>query len=154
MIALRPATEDDRERLLALLADERIAASLSTAAPTALEDALDTGHALVIDADGSPAGVVCWSSNNRRSRIAGIHTVAVDPAFQGRGIAVAALRELVRHLLENHDFHRVEAEAYGFNTAARRAFVAAGFTEEGIRRRAYDRHGEWQDGVHLGLVAG
>jgi len=27
-----------------------------------------------------------------------------------------------------------------------------GFAREGVRRKAYDRHGEWVDGVLYGLV--
>jgi RimJ/RimL family protein N-acetyltransferase len=150
---LRPATADDRERLLALVRDERVAAALSTVAGAALDDAIAAGEALVIADGDAVAGVLCWSVTNRRSRIARIHTVAVDPALQGRGLAVSALRAAVRTLVDEHDVHRVEAECYGFNTAARRAFAAAGFAEEGVRRSAYDRHGAWQDGIHLGLVA-
>jgi hypothetical protein len=37
--------------------------------------------------------------------------------------------------------HRLEAETYGFNTAAIRAFTRAGFVHEGTRRAAYDRNG-------------
>ena len=37
--------------------------------------------------------------------------------------------------------HRVEGEVHGFNEPALRTFDAAGFTREGARRQAYDRHG-------------
>lgn len=154
-MTLRPATADDGAWLLALVREPAVAASLSRLAPEDLRAALDDPQAavLVIEVAGERAGVACWSAQNRRSRIARIHTLAVHPDHQGRGLAVAALRELARALLDEEGFHRVEAETYGFNTAARRAFVAAGFTEEGVRRRAYDRHGDWQDGIHLGLLA-
>jgi len=89
----------------------------------------------------------------RRSRIARVSGLAVDPAAAGRGVARRVIAELVRHLLEDRGFHRLEAETYGFNAAARRVFERAGFVVEGVRRRAYDRHGGWQDGVMLGLVA-
>jgi RimJ/RimL family protein N-acetyltransferase len=36
---------------------------------------------------------------------------------------------------------------------ALRSFDAAGFTRDGVRRRAYDRHGAWQDGIQFGLLA-
>jgi len=67
--------------------------------------------------------------------------------------ATFALREVVRHLLDERGFHRIEARTYGFNQSAHHAFQAAGFVQEGIRRLAYDRHGAWQDGVIFGLVA-
>lgn len=156
-VRLRPAGPDDRAWLLALAREPSIAHALSTLAPAVLAEALDAqpgdGEVLVVEDGGERAGVVCWRARNRRSRIAGVHTVAVEPQRQGRGLAVAALRELARALVHEHGFHRIEAETYGFNVAARRAFAAAGFTEEGVRRRAYDRHGAWQDAVHFGLVA-
>ena len=156
MTGLRPASDADREWLLALVRSEPVAASLSVLAAEDLEEAFgrDDGEVLVVeDEHGERAGVVCWSSHSRRSRIAGVHTLAIDPAQQGRGRAVGALRALARRLVEERGFHRVQAETYGFSAAGRRAFVAAGFTEEGVRRRAYDRHGGWQDGVHFGLLA-
>jgi RimJ/RimL family protein N-acetyltransferase len=139
---------------MTLVDDERIAASLSPLAADALHQALDDadGGVLIIESDGERAGVICWTTKNRRSRIAGIHTVAVHTDHQGRGLAVTAIREAARLLFDEHGFHRIEAETYGFNTPARRAFVAAGFTEEGVRRRAYDRRGAWQDGIHFGLL--
>jgi RimJ/RimL family protein N-acetyltransferase len=160
-VTLRRATAEDRDRLAALIRDERIAGSLSRLADEALEGALaatlagseDEAVLVVEDDDGGAVGLACWYVENFRSRIARIHTVAIDPGAQGRGHAVGALREVVRLVLEERGMHRLEAEVYGFNTAARAAFVRAGFTEEGVRRRAYDRHGAWQDGVHFGLLA-
>src|SRR3954462_98512 len=127
-MTLRPAQPHDRAWLFDLVRDERIAASLSTVAPDTLQKALDDpdGGALVIEAGGHRAGVVCWSATNRRSRIAAVHTVAIHPDHQGRGLAVTALREVARMLFDEHGFHRIEAETYGFNTAARRAFLTAG----------------------------
>jgi len=98
-------------------------------------------------------GAVSFTRQNRRSRIAGISGVMVDPRVQGRGIARTAARALADHLLDDLGFHRVQLEVYGFNTAALRAFAAAGFVREGVRRRAYWRHGDWQDGVLFGLLA-
>ena len=48
--------------------------------------------------------------------------------------------------------HRIEAEVMGINEAARRVFERTGFVHEGTRRRAYDRHGAWQDGIRYGLL--
>jgi RimJ/RimL family protein N-acetyltransferase len=139
---------------MALVRDGRIAPSLSPLAAEALQAALDDtdGGVLIIESDGRRTGVVCWSTKNRRSRIAGLHTLAIHPDHHRRGFAVTALREVARLLFDEYGFHRLEAEIYGFNAPARQAFAAAGFTEEGTRRRAYDRHGAWQDGVHFGLL--
>jgi RimJ/RimL family protein N-acetyltransferase len=80
-------------------------------------------------------------------------TLMLDPSVRGRGLATAAVRELAARLFEQRGMHRIEAEAYGFNTPAQRVFERAGFVREGVRRRAYDRAGAWQDGICFGLLA-
>ncbi len=108
---------------------------------------------LCIVADGALAGMLRLDlSVWERHRCANVHTLFVDPALRGRGVAVAALRALLADLTAR-GAHRVQAEAYGFNTAALRTFAAAGFQHEGTRRAAWWRHDAWQDGLHLGWVA-
>jgi aminoglycoside 6'-N-acetyltransferase len=148
---LRPATPEDRDALVALAQHPDIAATLATTAAQSLRE--DVGELLVIEDDHGFAGGVRWVLVNRRSRIADIRTLMIDPARSGQGLATRAVRALVRQLVAVHGIHRVEAEVYGFNTAAQRVFERAGFTEEGRRRRAYDRAGAWQDGVRYGLLA-
>ena len=76
----------------------------------------------------------------------------LHPDFRGRGLADGAARLLVRHLLFDLDYHRVQLECYGFNERAIRHAERAGFVQEGVKRKAYWRHGEWVDGVIFGLV--
>ena len=106
----------------------------------------------MIEHDGALAGALRWAYVNRRSRIVTIRTLMVSPAARGRGLATAAVRELVERLF-GRGIHRVEAETLGYNAAGRRVFERAGFTREGVRRAAYDRRGAWQDGILYGRVA-
>jgi RimJ/RimL family protein N-acetyltransferase len=89
---------------------------------------------------------------NRRSRIADLRSLMLAPEFRGRGIADQAAQLLVRHLLFDLDYHRVQLECYGFNERAIKHAERAGFVKEGVKRKAYWRHGEWVDGVLFGLV--
>ena len=59
---------------------------------------------------------------------------------------------LQRHLLLDLGFHRLQLEVYGFNERAIAHAERVGFVREGVKRRAYRRHGEWADGVLFGLV--
>jgi RimJ/RimL family protein N-acetyltransferase len=106
----------------------------------------------VLEADDERAGVMAFDVANRRSRIAYLHGIMLDPRFQGRGLATAAARLLVRHLVFDLDYHRVQLEVYGFNERALRHVERAGFVKEGVRRKAYWRHGAWVDGIDFGLV--
>lgn len=148
---LRPATDTDREALIALAQHPDVAATLATTAADSLRE--DVGDLLAIEHDGRLAGGVRWVLVNRRSRIADVRTLMIVPELSGRGLATRALRELATLLIGTHDVHRVEAEVYGFNVPAQRVFERAGFTREGLRRQAYDRAGAWQDGVRFGLLA-
>jgi RimJ/RimL family protein N-acetyltransferase len=106
----------------------------------------------VIEVEGEPAGVMAFDVANRRSRIAYLHAIMLDPAYRGRGLATAATALLLRHLVFDLDYHRVQLEVYGFNERALRHFERAGFLREGVRRQAYWRHGAWVDGILFGLV--
>jgi RimJ/RimL family protein N-acetyltransferase len=98
------------------------------------------------------AGVMGFDIANRRSRIANLGGLAVHPEFRGRRLSDDAAGLFQRHLLLELDFHRLQLEIYGFNERAIDHAERAGFIREGVRRKAYWRHGEWVDGVLFGLV--
>ncbi len=106
----------------------------------------------VIESGGCRAGVMEFECINRRSRIAHLGGLAVHPDFRGRKVADAAAREFQRHLLLDLGFHRLQLEVYGFNARAIAHADRVGFVREGVKRKAYRRHGEWVDGVLYGLV--
>ena len=108
----------------------------------------------VIEFGGARAGAMGFELANRRSRIAHLERLAVHPEFRGRRVADDAARLLQRHLLVDLGYHRLQLEIYGFNERAMAHAERAGFVREGVRRRAYRRHGEWVDGVLYGLLAG
>ena len=105
----------------------------------------------VIEVDGRPAGLLAFEVKNRRSRIAHLYGVMLHPDFRGRGIAERAARRLVAHLFDDLGYHRLELEVYGFNERALRHAERI-YVREGVRRKAYWRHGEWADGVLFGLL--
>ena len=107
----------------------------------------------LIEVDGERAGTMRFERANRRSRIADLGGLAVHPSFRGGKAADMAARLFQRHLIQDLGFHRVQLEIYGFNERAMRHAERAGFTREGVRRKAYWRADEWVDGVLYGLVA-
>jgi RimJ/RimL family protein N-acetyltransferase len=109
----------------------------------------------VDDGDGAGwrlAGSMGFEVENRRSRIARLGGLAVHPDFRGRRLADEAARIFDRHLLFDLDYHRLQLEIYAFNERAMRHAERIGFVREGVRRKAYWRHGEWVDGVFYGLL--
>jgi RimJ/RimL family protein N-acetyltransferase len=104
------------------------------------------------DGEWRRAGSMGFEVANRRSSIAQLGGVAVHPDFRGRRLADDAARLFQRHLIFDLGYHRLQLEIYGFNDRAIRHAERSGFVKEGVKRKAYRRHGEWADAVLYGLV--
>ena len=161
-VTIRRARHDDVEFLVGLYAEPDVAPFLAVIresgadAVAGLVDLSDTEPdafgLFVIEVDGERAGTFAFTRVNRRSRIADLSGLAVHPAFRGRRLADEAARLAQRHLFDELGLHRLQLEVYGFNERAMRHAERSGFTREGVRRMAYDRDGEWVDGVLYGVV--
>jgi L-phenylalanine/L-methionine N-acetyltransferase len=159
---LRRATPGDIDFMATLATHEDVEpymAAVSARDPDALLEEIRKSEAepdhygrFIVEVEGAPAGVMAFEVSNRRSRIAHLFGLMLHPEFRGRGVADEAGRLLVRHLIFDLEFHRVQLECYGFNERAIRHAERVGFVQEGVRRKAYRRHGEWVDGVLFGLV--
>jgi RimJ/RimL family protein N-acetyltransferase len=106
----------------------------------------------VVEVDGERAGTMQFELVNRRSSIASLGGLAVHPRFRGRRVGDDAARLFQRHLLFELGIHRLQLEVYGFNERAIAHAERVGFVREGVRRKAYRRHGDWVDGILFGLV--
>lgn len=106
----------------------------------------------VIEVDGVRAGVMGFEVENRRSRIAHLERLAVHPDHRGQRVSDEAARLLQRQLVLELGYHRLQLEIYGFNERAIVHAERSGFVREGVKRKAYLRHGEWVDGVMFGLL--
>lgn len=163
MISIRPARPDDVVFLVELLNNEdvepflggRVALDRHALAAELERSAGDpTGYGrFVIEVDDRRAGAMGFEVANRRSRIAHLERLAVHPDFRGQRVADEAARLFQRHLVDDLGYHRLQLEIYGFNERAQRHADRAGFTREGVRRKAYWRHGEWMDGVLYALIS-
>jgi RimJ/RimL family protein N-acetyltransferase len=163
VIELRRATAADVDWLAALYTSDDVEPFLSgrrtgdrgaIAADVERSLAEPAAHGrMVIEVDGERAGALAYSEVNDVHRIVHLEALAVDPAFRGRRIADDAARLAQRYLLVELGYHRIELACYGFNHRAIAHAERAGFVREGVKRRAYLRHGEWQDAVLFGLLA-
>jgi RimJ/RimL family protein N-acetyltransferase len=162
VIELRRATAEDVDWLVALLTHEDTEPFLGG------QRALDTESVsaeversqseperfgrLIIEVDGERAGVMGFEERSEVHRIAHLGGLAVHPDFRRRGVADEAARLLQRYLLVDLGFHRLQLKCYGFNERAIRHAERAGYVREGVERKAYLRHGEWQDAVLFALL--
>jgi L-phenylalanine/L-methionine N-acetyltransferase len=162
VITLRRATADDVDWLLALLTHEDTEPFLGGQRAVDREGIgaeversqrePDRFGRLIVEVDGARAGVMGFEERSEVHRIANVGGLAVHPDFRGRGVADEAARQLQRYLLLDLGFHRIQLKCYGFNERAIRHSERAGFVREGVERKAYLRHGEWQDAVLFALL--
>ena len=165
-LRLRRATTDDVDFFAELASHDDVqpflAASRSSSPEEireeiqqSLAEPSDSGRVVIEVEEGGEwrrAGVMSYDLANRRSRIAHLGGLAVHPDFRGRHVSDEAARLLQRYLLLDLDYHRLQLEIYGFNERAMRHAERAGFVREGVKRKAYWRHGEWVDSVMYGLL--
>jgi RimJ/RimL family protein N-acetyltransferase len=161
-VTIRRARADDVDFLVELTSHEEVDPFLSArraTTPDEIRDDVARSEAeperfgrFIVEVDGERAGVMGFRLENERSRIAHLAGLAIHPAHRGGGVADEAARQLQRHLIRDLGFHRLQLEIYGFNERAIRHAERSGFTREGVRRKAYWRHGEWVDGVLFALI--
>ncbi|MGH2995212.1 MAG: GNAT family N-acetyltransferase [Gaiellaceae bacterium] len=159
--ALRRATVEDVDFMASLAGHEEVEPFMAAVSARDSEALLEEVRRaeeeprhygrFLLEVEGKPAGVLAYEVKNRRSRIAHVYGVMLHPDYRGRGLADAAARLLVGHLIYDLDYHRLELEVYGFNERAIRHAERI-YVREGVKRRAYWRHGEWVDGVLFGLT--
>jgi aminoglycoside 6'-N-acetyltransferase len=162
VIAIRRARPDDVDFLVALTTHDDVDPFLSARRATSREELLeeierssvepDDFGRFVIEVDGERAGAMGFAVSNKRSRVARLGGLAIHPDFRGRRISDEGARLFQRHLLHELGYHRLELEIYGFNERAMQHAERSGFVREGVKRKAYRRHGEWVDGVLFGLI--
>jgi RimJ/RimL family protein N-acetyltransferase len=116
---------------------------------------------LIVEVDGAdgpvPIGDVSWHAVDHgpppASRCWNIG-ISLEPEWRGQGFGTRAQRLLAEYLFQTTLVERVEASTDVENTAERRALERAGFTFEGVLRRAQFRGGAWRDMALYSLVRG
>lgn len=71
--------------------------------------------------------------------------IVLAPEHRGKGYGVEAQQLLTEYLLSIYPIMRVEACTDSTNIAEQRALEKAGFTCEGVLRKAQWRNGDWHD---------
>jgi RimJ/RimL family protein N-acetyltransferase len=105
--------------------------------------------------DDAIIGEVSWHTvsygPNEESRAFNVG-IALVPDSRGQGFGTEAQRLLAEVLFELYDVERIEASTDVDNVAEQRSLEKAGFTREGILRRAQFRSGEHHDLVGFSII--
>lgn len=154
-VLLRPATEDDLGWLHDMINDPAaLGVDWSGFQPASnlrrrfhdcgLLD--DEGGLLVVQEGSAPVGEVSWRAVRYGGRPHAWNIgVAILPAARGRGIGSRAQQLLTDYLFAHTTAERIEAHVRSDNPAELRSMARAGFTVEGVMRRAQFKDGGWRD---------
>jgi RimJ/RimL family protein N-acetyltransferase len=117
----------------------------------------DSGLLAVVDDNGELVGDVSWIRSFNGPPPNGYCWnvgIWVLPEHRGKGHGSAAQRLVAAYLFEHTMVERVEAGTESENLAEQRALEKAGFTREGVLRRACFRGGAWRDMVVYSKLRG
>jgi aminoglycoside 6'-N-acetyltransferase len=157
-VALRTATTADIPELARIRSTPEVLRwwrGGADMAASVAEDLEDEGtETFVIEHEGRVAGAIQWHAEDEPDyEHAGID-IYLDPAVQGRGLGVDAVRTLARFLINDRGHHRLVIDPAADNTAAIRCYSKVGFRPVGVMR-GYERglDGSWHDGLLMDLLA-
>ncbi len=154
----RLARPEDIEQVYRIYMDERVLPYLGhdpmdlQGFRTVFAGLLAAGGFYVVEREGKVAGFYRTTLLEGRARhVAQLGTLAVDPGFQGSGLAgemVASAIEQMKAL----GVRRAELQAEADNARGLAFYRKMGFEQEGVQRRAYRRAGEVTDVDEIMMV--
>jgi ribosomal-protein-alanine N-acetyltransferase len=91
---------------------------------------------------------------DRNHRVGDVGLLVGAKAHWGKGYATEAIAGLTAWALETLGLHKLTAACYDVNERSRRAFLKAGWVEEGRLREQYESEGKRVDRVLLAYIRG
>ncbi len=107
----------------------------------------------VAEIDGQMVGELTLFTEQRpRTRHSISFGIGVDPAFSGRGIGERLIRTGIDYAFNWLGVIRVELEVFHDNQRALRLYQRLGFEQEGVKRKACLREGEYHDIIVMAIL--
>lgn len=107
---------------------------------------------ICIKEDNSPVGMVTLTDIDlvNRSAFHGIKLHSSCP--KGMGIGTDSVMTLMEYAFNQLNLNRLNGEWLLYNTASKKLYEKCGWTEEGIKRQAIYRNGEYHDLAITGIM--
>lgn len=107
--------------------------------------------AIVLRKDDRHIGNIKLGSINWIHRFADIGLIIAEKDCWGQGYGTEAIRLLTDYAFSVLNLHRIVAGCYATNVGSVKAFLKAGWQQEGVRERQYWSKDAWVDEVLLGI---
>lgn len=115
-------------------------------------EAEDRYDFLLLSPEGNIIGESVINEIDWDLRCANFRIAIFHPGERGRGIGSWAVRMTRDFAFETLRLHRLELDVFSFNPRAERAYLAAGFRREGVRRDAVRDGEKYGDDVMMALL--
>ena len=155
-MVLRPLVEADAEELRRILTTPEVARWWDPPEDDFPMSDDPESTRFTIEVDGAIAGMIQYGEELEPKYRSASVDLFLDPALHGRGLGTEAVRQVVRHLIDDRGHHRITIDPAAENAAAIRAYGKVGFRPVGVMRR-YERDADgkgWHDGLLMELLAG
>jgi [ribosomal protein S5]-alanine N-acetyltransferase len=163
-VYLRPVDEEDiGERYLAWLNDAGVTRYLETRHQAQTLDTIRDFITRIIGCNNEFLFAICLTCNDRHignikigptkpnHSLADVSLFIGEKDCWGKGFATDAIRLVSEHAFVTLNIRKLNAVAYAINTGSIQAFIRAGYSQEGLRRKHYLLDGKLADLVELGL---
>jgi len=150
-VVLRPAGEDDVDRLVEILAEPDVARWWGDYDAEKVRRDMEGSYAILVS--GEVQGWLLVTEETDPDYLHAGFDIALATAVHGRGYGPEALRVAIRHLAAR-GHHRFTIDPAAHNERAIRAYASVGFKPVG-RMREYERgpDGTWHDGLLMDLLS-
>ncbi len=106
----------------------------------------------ITDEDDMILGCVYLLNIDNINLSADLHIMIGESCNRGKGIGTYAVTSVVEHAFYNLNLHRIQLEVLEYNSVARTLYKKIGFKEEGIKRKAVYKNGEYFDELIMALL--
>ncbi|MFX0059482.1 MAG: GNAT family N-acetyltransferase [Candidatus Hodarchaeota archaeon] len=89
---------------------------------------------------------------NSKDRVGNYGIVIGEKDYQGMGYGTEAMRLLVDYGFNTLNLNRVELSTFSFNSRAYKSYLKVGFVEEGRKRQAVYKNGEYHDEIMFSIL--
>lgn len=110
-------------------------------------------HLFAICLDGKHVGNIKVGPVRHYHHLADVSLFIGDRSAWGQGVATAAIGLISRFAIKTLGLKKLNAGVYGPNLGSAKAFLKAGYTQEGLRRRHYKLGSDMVDAFEFGLCA-
>lgn len=102
--------------------------------------------------DDKPVGMVTLTNIDLVNRTA-FHGIKLHPSCpKGQGVGTDAVMTLMEYAFNQLNLNRMETERFLYNDASKHLYEKCGWREEGIKRQAVYRNGEYHDLAVCGIL--